>query len=152
MWLSQLDIHFRCEERQLLSKGKSLVIPYLSVDLGLDVHTVRVCLLLIISVLVSITPALARHWVHGRLLALFWPPQSSALYRIQYEYGKTNLKSSIWRQTQFKKEDVSAVLMSTREPSDVLCFSWMKSWNFSIIPCIIFHCTLLQALQIQQSV
>lgn len=57
MWLSQLDIHFRCEERQLLSKGKSLVIPYLSVDLGLDVHTV--CLLLITSALVSITPALA---------------------------------------------------------------------------------------------
>lgn len=59
MWLSQLDIHFRCEERQLLSKGKSLVIPYLSIDLGLDVHTVRVCLLLITSALVSITPALA---------------------------------------------------------------------------------------------
>lgn len=59
MWLSQLDIHFRCEERQLLSKGKSLVIPYLSVDLGLDVPTVRVCLLLITSALVSITPALA---------------------------------------------------------------------------------------------
>lgn len=64
MWLSQLDIHFRCEERQLLSKGKSLVIPYLLIDLGLDVHTVhtvRVCLLLITSALVSITPALARH-------------------------------------------------------------------------------------------
>lgn len=59
MWSSQLDIHFRCEERQLLSKGKSLVIPYLSVDLGLDVHNVRVCLLLITSALVSITPALA---------------------------------------------------------------------------------------------
>lgn len=24
----------------------------------------------------------------------------------------------------------SEVLMSTSEPSDVLCFSWMKSWNF----------------------